>query len=197
MLRRFFSDDKCRTRRWSSWCWRAVIWSTLYWPTWPADCTTNHLILSHALLLIDLDIPLSPLSSFLTLCPQNLEKYKLYLAVKNTKFWLCSHNYFHGCRDNQIKTFILTSYTTLQRRSWPEGPGVRTPPPPPSWPVRSMRNVKIRWEFFCRGVQGEGWGSWWRTCRDPPEPSNLPMPLLHSPFKDQGVHIMWSGIFQH
>ena len=46
------------------------------------------------------------------------------------------------------------------------GPGVWTPL---SWPVGSMRNVKIRWHFFRRGGGGVYKGSrWWQTRRDPP-----------------------------
>jgi len=37
VLRRFFSDDKCRTRRWSSSCWRAVEGSTRCWLKWLND----------------------------------------------------------------------------------------------------------------------------------------------------------------
>jgi len=42
VLRRFFSDDKWSTRRWSSCCRRAVDGSARCWLTWLADWKTSH-----------------------------------------------------------------------------------------------------------------------------------------------------------
>ena len=56
-----------------------------------------------------------------------------------------------------------------QRRSWP-GEGSRDPDPPPlSCPVGSMRDVKLRWDFYVYGGGGGGLDSrWWRTRPHPP-----------------------------
>jgi len=46
VLRRFFSDDKCSTRLWSSCCWRAVDGSIRCWLKWLTDWQTSHSLLS-------------------------------------------------------------------------------------------------------------------------------------------------------